>query len=321
MTDPATAQPPVPENDEHDGRHRFLFEDIAARGALVQLQDSWQAVLDRHEYPEPVARLLGETLVAAALLSSTIKIDGHLLIQARGDGPIQLLVADCSSDDHSSNGSVRGMASFDADWFAGHAEEASRANLKTLLGEGVLAIMLEPHQGERYQGIVPLDADTLAGCLEHYFMQSEQLATRLWLGTAHGRASGLMLQELPGEVAGQLQSSADDWLRLCLMADTLKPDELALLPPQTLLYRLFSEDSLTLFEPEKLEFYCACSRERMADALLTLPDSEIDSLLQEMPVIGISCQFCHAHYDFDNIDIEQLRQCRHLPETEPQTRH
>jgi len=169
-----------------DQTQRFLFDDNDVRGETATLAESYQHVLAKHAYPEPVAQLLGELLAAAALLVGTLKFDGLLSLQARSDGPVPLLMVECSSDRE-----VRGIARY-------HAEQiAPDATLRELMPEGMLAITVEPAKGQRYQGIVGLEGVDLAACLSEYFAASEQLPTRFWLAADSRRACGLLLQQLP----------------------------------------------------------------------------------------------------------------------------
>ncbi len=276
-----------------DYRTKFLFEGLAIRGEIVRLEATVQTVLAKHAYPLPVQALLGEALVAAALLAGTIKFDGLLVLQAKGEGPLTLLMAECS---HS--GKLRAIARYEGD--------VPDAPLVHLLGGGMshLAITIDPAQGTRYQGIVPLDGLSLAECVEHYFRQSEQLGTRLWLIAGQGRAAGLLLQELPA-AAGNVPD-ADAWNRLCRLTDTLTGAELLSLPAETLLNRLFHQEDVRLFDAESLEFACSCSLERTRNALRSLGGAELHSILAEQGRIETTCQFCNERRTFDAIDVETL---------------
>lgn len=272
----------------HDFRSKFLFEKLAIRGELVRLDATTRAVAGKHDYPAPVAALLGEALAAAALLTGTLKFEGLLVLQARGEGPLTLLMAECTHD-----GRLRAIARQEG--------EVGEAPLVQLLGAGHLAITIEPDGGQRYQGIVPLDGLSLAECIEHYFSQSEQLGTRLWLVTGRGRAAGLLLQELPE--AGSGRRDADAWNRLCRLTDTLTADELLELPPETLLYRLYSEEDVRLFEADSLSFACSCSRERTLAALRSLGPAELAAILAEQGRIETTCEFCNEKRSFGAADL------------------
>lgn len=273
---------------------RFHFTDSPVRGEIIQIADSVEAVLDRHDYPPNVAELLAEAMAACTLLASTLKFEGSLILQARGDGPLETLMVECNHQRE-----LRAIAQLGESW----SEAAMHLPLPELLGRGQLAITIDPEKGQRYQGIVPLDNDRLSTCLEHYFQQSEQLPTRIWLATGDSAAAGLMLQVLPGH---DRDEDADRWPRLCQLTDTLKADELLDLPSEEILFRLYHEESVDLHEPQEVCFRCSCSRERTEQVLLSLGESELRDIVAEQGEIDISCQFCNQHYRFDAIDVEQL---------------
>ncbi|MDF3030547.1 MAG: hslO [Moraxellaceae bacterium] len=274
---------------------RFHFSDSPVRGELVQLDESVEEVLDRHAYPERVAQLLSEALAASVLLTSTLKFQGSLILQARGNGPLETLMVECNH-----RRELRGIAQVGEGW----SEEAAEMSLAQLFGnEGQLAITIDPENGQRYQGIVPLDGTTLAQCLEHYFMQSEQLPTRLWLAAGGENAAGLLLQVLPGHDRGE---DRDIWPRLCQLTDTVTPGELLELPSSQLLYRLYHEETVQLHESESVRFHCNCSRERTEQVLLSLGEEELRTIVAEQGGIEVACQFCNQEYRFDPIDVEQL---------------
>lgn len=276
--------------------HRFMFEGCDIRGEIVTLNDSFAPIATNNPYPSAVKQLLGEFVAAAALLSSTLKFDGVISLQARGEGALSLIMAECSHHNE-----VRAIVRPRE----GEPLPAEGASLADFLGKGVLAITLTPTHGERYQGIVPLDADNLAGCLEHYFQQSEQLTTRLWLAASDTRASGLLLQALPQQMASAEQN-ADQWQTLEALTDTLRDEELLEVAHEELLYRLYHEQPPRLFSPTALHFRCSCSRERSAEALRSLGQEEVDSLLAERGAIDIDCQFCNHHYRFDTRAVREL---------------
>lgn len=278
-----------------DQVQRFHFSDSPVRGELVQLAGSVEEVLERHDYPARVAALLAEAMAASVLLTSTLKFEGSLILQARGNGPLETLMVECNH-----RREIRAIAQVGEDW----SPEADGLPLPALFGsEGQLAITIDPEGGQRYQGIVPLDGATLAACLEHYFAQSEQLPTRLWLAAGDEKAAGLLLQVLPGHDQGE---DADIWPRLCQLSDTVTAPELLELPATDLLYRLFHEETVELHESEAVAFRCTCSRERTERVLLSLGEAELRGIVAEQGGIEVSCQFCNQEYRFDPIDVEQL---------------
>ncbi len=280
----------IPEN-ERDTLQRFIFENAPIRGELVHLDASWKAIQERHDYPVPVRKLLGEMMAASALLVSTLKFEGTLTIQFQGKGPISLMVMEASNER-----AIRGIAKWEGD--------VPDGTVKELLGSGMLVITIDPAKhGERYQGIVEICGDTLSDCLEHYLTHSEQLDTHIWLASDDQQASGMMLQRLPGDMADQ---EADDWERSIALADTITDDELLQLSVKDVLHRLFHEDDIRLFETEPLVFRCSCSRERVGNMLKSLGLDQVREILDEEEVIEVGCEFCNQKYSFDKVDAEEL---------------
>ena len=277
-----------------DQLHRFIFDNSDVRGEIISLTDSYQAVLNNSRQPPVVAALLGEMLAAAGLLSATMKFDGIITLQARGDGDLSLLMADCTRHD-----SLRGIARLK------EGANPEIEDFRQLLGDGHLSITVDPAEGERYQGIVPLEKPRLADCLEDYFAMSEQLPTRLWLCADGERAFGLLLQALPCKTQSSEERNAY-WQHLCILADTLRREEMLTLDNTTILTRLFHEESLRLFDPRTLRFVCSCSEARTLDMLLSLGRDEVLSVVDEMGTVDVECQFCHQHYSFDRDQVESL---------------
>jgi molecular chaperone Hsp33 len=268
-----------------DQIQRFIFEGTDVRGAIVQLDRSFFELLGRHEYPLVVAHLLGEALAAACLMSTSLKFDGVLSLQARGDRGLRVLQAECSQSFH-----VRGIARYDAD-----VEAAQVSTFRELLGEGVMALTLEPANGAHYQGIVPLAGATLAESLAAYFEQSEQLATRFWLVAQGERCAGLMLQQLPPQQVRDASEREEQW-QLLHLASTITEEELLALPVHTILQRLFNQETVRVFDPATVQFRCGCSHDRILRALAMLPREEIQSMLDDDGEARANCEFCHAAY-------------------------
>ena len=276
-----------------DFKQRFLFPETDIRGELVRLDESLEAILGTHDYPLAVQGLVGEAVAAVALLAGTLKFSGRLSLQAQGRGPVSLLLAECTHD-----GQLRALARHDG-------ELDTAANIGALIGDGTMVITITPDQGRQYQGIVPLEGDTLAQCLEGYFQQSEQLPTRLWLASGNGRAAGLMLQRLPDQVASR-DANRNQWEHLEALAGTLKMEELLDLPAETVLRRLFHETPPRLPEAQPLRFGCTCSRERTENALLSLGADELKTLLAEDGEATLTCDFCLSQQHFDAVDLAEL---------------
>ena len=277
-----------------DQIQRFLFDQTNVRGEIVTLEQAYQEVLDRHAYPDAVNALLGELLAAVALLTDTVKLDGTLSIEVRGQGVLSLLMAESNP-----GGELRAIARVAED----AALPQETASFRELVGDGQIVITLDPKEGNRYQGIVALDHDELAGCLEAYFSQSEQLPTRLWLAADGKRAGGLLLQRLPNESQNQ---DVDAWERSTHLAATIKRDELLGLEQREVLYRLYHEETVRVFEPKALRFGCTCSRERMANALLTLGADEVRDILAEQGAIDTQFHSCHSEYHYTAAEVETL---------------
>ncbi|MEH5013671.1 Hsp33 family molecular chaperone HslO [Phytobacter diazotrophicus] len=279
---------------QHDQLHRYLFENYAVRGELVTVSETWKQILENHSYPQPVKNILGELLVATSLLTATLKFAGDITVQLQGDGPMSLAVINGNNRQQ-----MRGVARVQGDI-------ADDANLKTLVGNGYLVITITPEEGERYQGVVGLEGDTLAACLEDYFLRSEQLPTRLFIrtGDVEGApaAGGMLLQVLPAQ-----DTQAVDFEHLATLTETIKAEELLTLPAQDVLWRLYHEEEVTLYDPQDVEFKCTCSRERCAGALKTLPDEEVDSIIAEEGEIDMHCDYCGNHYLFNAMDIAEIR--------------
>jgi len=266
---------------------RFLLPDAGVRGVHVRLDEAWREIRERADYPAAVAEMLGEAATAAALFTGHAKVDGRLSVQLRGEGALRTLFAECTAA-----GTLRGIAQLGGG-------EVSR-NLQETAPDGVLAITIE-NAGKggrdpiRYQGLVALSANTLAGAFEDYFRQSEQLPTRLLLAADQGQAAGLMLQKLPGD-----GGDADGWDRASALFDTLGPVELLAQSADTLIHRLFHQDEPKWLDRRPLRFACACSRERVAAMLVSLGRDEVEAAVEAGGgVAEIRCEFCGQSYRFD----------------------
>jgi molecular chaperone Hsp33 len=273
----------------HDILQRFIFEETPVRGEIVNLEQSWQEILQRHQYPAVLRPILGELVAAASLLAANLKFDGTLVMQMHGTGCVKLIVVECTSDL-----TIRATAKWEG--------EVPAVSLQELLGNGKFVITIDPkNDAQAYQGIVALEGDSVAEIITHYMLHSEQLETRLWLSANDGFASGMLLQRMPGSVAEQ-----DDWDRITMLADTVKPEELNGLDSTTLLYRLFNEEDVRLFEAEHLHFACTCSADRVGSMIQLLGQEEADTILEEQGEIKVHCEFCNQCYVFDAIDVAAL---------------
>ncbi len=300
----------------HDLLLPFQLGAGAVRGRLVRLGPSVETILAGHHYPEPVGRLLAEALALTAALAGSLKYDGIFTLQAQGDGPVSLVVADVTSD-----GALRGYARFDAgrldDLLA--RESGSGQTVPSLMGSGHLAFTVD--QGpdtERYQGIVELAGATMAECAHLYFRQSEQLETSLMLSAqapAAGRGwqtAALMIQRMPADLPGHpilvAEEAEDGWRRAAILLSSLTEAELhdQTLDPARLLWRLYHGEDLRVFDPHPLAARCRCSRDKVARALRFVARAELDDLAEEDGRVVVSCEFCHTDYVFGREDLDRL---------------
>ena len=304
--------------------HKFIFEGLPVRGMLVRLTDSWQEVLRRRaqadaSWPPPVRSLMGQMAAAATLMQANIKFNGALILQVFGDGPVRLAVAEVQPDL-----AFRVTATVTS----AVADDASLEAMLNVGGAGRCAITLDPKNrlpGQQpYQGVVPLHGDRreplqqVSQVLEHYMLQSEQLDTRLILAANDEVAAGLLIQRLPVEGAGNLGTARNEddiglneaYNRIAMLAATLSPDELLGLDVDTVLRRLFWEETLRRFEPMRGElgprFACTCARERVAQMLRGLGREEVDSVIAEQGRVEVGCEFCGSKYHFDAVDAGEL---------------
>ncbi len=288
-----------------DTLQRFIFENAAVRGELVEISDTWQQVQARNEYPAAVRTLLGEMLAAAALLSANLKFNGMLIMQMHGDGPVRLLVVECDSDLQ-----LRATAKLAPD--AVIPENADLIELVNAHGHGRFVITLDPKDklpGQQpYQGIVPLDGASVAVVIENYMLRSEQLDTKLWLAADRNISRGLLLQKLPkeGGIDAPIADAAETWNHTVMLASTLRREELLSTDIGTLMRRLFWEETIRVFEPRHPSFHCSCTREKVGNMLRMLGKPEIDSALADLGKLAINCDFCGQHYEFDKVDCAQL---------------
>ena len=278
-----------------DQSQRFLFDDTDVRGEMVDLERSYSEVLAKHPYPEPVAQLLGEMLAAASLLCGTLKFDGLLVLQARSSGAVPLLMVECSSDRQ-----VRGLARYSAESIG------ADAGMQELMPEGVLTLTVDPVKGQRYQGIVALEGEP--GAMPVQLLRQLGTAADPFLAQRQRPPRPrLLLQQLPADRLKDPEAREASWQHLTTLADTLTAEELLALDNETVLHRLYHEETVRLFEPQPLVFHCSCSRERSANALVGLGQADCERLLEEEEgSITIDCQFCNQRYLFDASDVAQL---------------
>jgi len=276
----------------------FVFEHASVRGALVSLDATSRSILGSHDYPRSLARALAELLAASALLASSLKLDGSLIVQLSGDGPVQLLVVECNDALQ-----LRGTAQWDSERVAALPADASLADLAGGAAQGRLALTLDPRDaGALYQGIVSLDATSVAASIEHYLATSEQLQSRLWLRAHDGGVRGLLLQRLPGD-EGRGDAT---WARVGVEADAGVRSALERPDFAQVLQTLFAHDDLRVFDVRPVTFRCKCSVARVANALRIAGRDEIEAVLAERGVVEVTCEFCNRRYAFTPADARAL---------------
>ena len=299
--DPAAAAP------ADDLAAAFQIEGWPVRGRIVRLGQTIDAILAAHDYPEPVAALLGEACALAALVGSSLKFEGRLIVQAQGDGPVRYVVAD-----YDTNGQMRGYCRFDADEVAAASEGFARPGARSLLGQGVFVMTLDRGPDfERTQGITPIEGESLSLAAEHYFQQSEQIPTKVRLAVgsvvteegAAWRAGGALIQLIAGDDARG--STEEPWDRSRALFQTLGDDELLdpTITPETLLFRLFHEDGVRLEDARPLVAQCRCSRARIAGVLTSFDPAERAEMVEADGKIRVTCEYCATVYELEPEEI------------------
>lgn len=294
--DPAASAAPA-----DDLAAAFQIEGWPVRGRIVRLGETIDAILSAHAYPEPVAALLGEACALAALVGSSLKFEGRLIVQAQGDGPVRYVVADYDTDGH-----MRGYCRFDEDEVAAASQGFARPGARSLLGQGVFVMTLDRGPDfERTQGITPIEGESLSLAAEHYFQQSEQIPTRVRLAVgsvvtesgATWRAGGALIQLIAGDDARG--STEEAWDRSRALFQTLADDELLdpTVTPETLLFRLFHEDGVRLEDARALVAQCRCSRERIASVLTSFDSTERAEMIEADGKIRVTCEYCATIYE------------------------
>jgi molecular chaperone Hsp33 len=285
----------------------FQIEGWPVRGRIVRLGQTIDAILSAHDYPEPVAALLGEACALAALVGSSLKFEGRLIVQAQGDGPVRYVVAD-----YDTNGQMRGYCRFDEEAVAAASQGFARPGARTLLGQGVFVMTLDRGEDfERTQGITPIEGESLSLAAEHYFQQSEQIPTRVRLAvgsvvTDEGvgwRAGGALIQLIAGDAARG--STEEAWDRSRALFHTLADDELLdpTITPETLLFRLFHEDGVRLEDARALVAQCRCSRARIASVLTSFDLAEQADMVEADGKIRVTCEYCATVYELEPEEI------------------
>ncbi|PSJ18410.1 Hsp33 family molecular chaperone HslO [Nitrosomonas supralitoralis] len=269
---------------------RFLLEKLDIRGAVVHLDSVWQEMLSGRNYPQPVTKLLGEMSAVTLLLGENLKQTGRLTIQLTGSGPISMLILDCTESLH-----LRGMAKCE--------QTIEAQSVPDLLGRGHLLITLDmTSMRESYQSIVPLDGNTISEIFEHYFKQSDQLPSRLFLVTANNAIFGLLLQKMPDADA----RDPDGWIRAEALANTIHDHKLFDLTAEEILTRLFHEETIRIFDTQSVEYGCQEDIAKIYAMLRTLGREEVDSILKDFGEVIVSDDICNCEYRLDALAIDAI---------------
>lgn len=278
-------------NEEMDTLQRFMFEHASIRGEIAHLDETYKTILNQRSYPPMVKQLLGEALVSCLLLTGSIKFEGDVTLQFRGDQRLPLLIVQC---DHQLN--LRG--------FAKYQKKGEDIDYNAAFLNGSMSLTINQYnQTQAYTSVVPIGSLSMADNLMQYFAQSEQLASRVWLAVNEHSAAGMLLQLLPGQ---DTQQREEFWSYAVQIGQTISEQELLTLDNPTILHRLYHETELRLYSARSVRFQCRCTEEKMKQALTVLGETEVNSLLQEKGMVEVICDFCCRRYEFDAIDVTLL---------------
>lgn len=283
-----------------DTLQRFIFKDTPVRGEIVRLDQSLKTIIQQHAFPDEISNLLSQTLCATTLLSAILKYDGQLTIQFQSDGPLNMLVAKCDNQYR-----IRGTAQWDTESLPGSLEHDFQ--------DGSLVITIqENNTNKHYQSIVDIDHQSISQSLESYFIQSEQIETKIWLAydAKTQEAAGLLLQKLPGESLDESLELANDsdesWQHIQILANTLTEHELLNWSNQELLSKLFADETIQLFDADSVKFYCPCDVEKMLNAVSVLGEEEALKLLSTNRYIDVTCEYCKNRFEFSADEVKRL---------------
>jgi len=283
---------------DFDQLHRFLFTQANVRGELVRLDESLKQIVHSYEYPVQIQTLLSEMAAATSLLTATLKFKGEISLQIQSKGPVSYAVLNATHEQ-----TLRGVARWD------ETVTELPEDFSALFDKGYLVITITPKEGERYQGIVGLEQPSLAGCIEQYFLQSEQLMTQVRLFAQQGdnpMAGGTLLQILPTSSEATNVAESTDFAHIAALTDTLKAEELFSLEATDVMYRLYHQEEVEVFTPAAVKFECHCSRENTIIALQHIDKTELLKIVEEDGDIKMHCQFCNKEYRFDALDVETI---------------
>lgn len=276
---------------ETDTLQRFMFEHASIRGEIAHLDETYKTIMHQYAYPPKVKKLLGEALISCLLLAGSIKFEGDVSLQFHGDKRLPLLLVQC---DHQLQ--IRA--------FAKYQDDADDIDYDSAFLQGKMVLIINQHkQTQAYQSIVPIRSTSMSENLTHYFAQSEQIATQVWLATGEGAAAGMLLQLMPGQ---DTLSREQFWEYAVHLGQTISEHELLTLDNPTILHRLYHETELRLYTARPVCFQCRCNPEKMKQVLTVLGEADVQQLLQEKGHVDVRCDFCNHQYVFDAIDVTLL---------------
>lgn len=270
---------------------RFLFKDLDIRGQHLKINQAWLKMIENRGYPDSIIALLGELTAIAVMMANGMKNKGKVTLQVQGAGPIYLLVVEVTHDLK-----LRGVAKT-------NQTITTETTMDELLGDGQVMVTLENAQTQHFfQSFVPREGNTIAEVFETFFNQSEQLATRLWLGANAETIAGVMIQKLPGSH----RQDQDGWQRVTSLSETLSTAELCACDSEELLHRLFHEETLELFEGKEIEYECPEDKERIEFILKSMGEEDVRKLLEEQGEIVIHNEICNYHLRFNEEEVNQM---------------
>ena len=276
---------------ETDTLQRFLFEHANIRGEIAHLDDTYQQILHQHPYPSVVKKLLGEALVSCLLLAGSIKFEGQVSLQFHGDKRLPLMLVQCDHELH-----MRAYAKYQ--------DEEERVDYSSAFLEGKMVLIIQQNNStQTYESVVPIRSTSMSDNLTHYFAQSEQVASQVWLAVNDHSAAGMLLQLMPGQDTQQREAF---WEYAVMLGQTLSDDELLMLDNSTILHRLYHETELRLYTARPVSFKCRCNLNKMKQVLTVLGEADIQQLLKEKGRVEVRCDFCNEDYEFDAIDVTLL---------------
>ena len=283
---------------EMDTLQRFMFEHASIRGEIIRLGETYTTILNQHPYPPQVKHLLGEALMSCVLLAGSLQFEGEISLQFHGDKRLPLLLVQCDNALH-----VRAFAKYQEN----NPDNNQAIDYTSAFLEGKMALVINQYnQTQTYQSVVPLRSISMAENLMHYFAQSEQITTRVWLAADGTHAAGMLLQLMPSQDGQDALQREQFWEYAVLLGETIKDDELLTLDNQTILHRLYHETELRLYPARSVSFRCRCNIDKMKQVLTVLGQEDVQHLLKEKGEVSVNCDFCNKNYIFDSIDITML---------------